>query len=979
MKLSDILINIQDEIDILCRTETSPQLAEQEIGDIGTKSNDILVEWDRDDDTGNECEYILDIVNVKDNIVKDILIKWERDDDIVYEPKENLGELNTHDNIVNRSKDILVEVDTHENIVKRSKDILVKEDKDDKLVIEPRDFLVEEIDDYSNTESDYDIDEDEENRKNLLEVRRSSSHDFTVTKVTDSEQRNNARSASRLPSFDTIDEQTEFLQANGKPITPTDTLTNNSITALLSNKWRDLSKKIRDYGEKTRFRKRIVSKWESLNYDTIENELHWREKEKPNTKRQLTLQFVHRWLIVFFIGLLTAVLAAAVHILVEKISHAKFTLIQSFLERCSKESCLYQPFFIWIGINLSVTCLGSALVVYLQPKAAGSGIPLIKSYLNGVKIPGLLTLECFVAKVAGVVMSILGGLACGKEGPMAHGGSIIAAGLGRGRVRLPCKNKRVSLYEGFRDDREIRDFVSAGAASGVSAAFGAPVGGTLFSVEEAASFWSQSLTWRVFFSAMISCFFTNLLLSVFHGTPNQLSAPGLVRFNVFPNLSFDLIEIPVFLIMAVVGGLIGAAFVVLNYKLTVFRNRYIKLRWLKVIEAGAVAVVTGAASFVLIVSLSQCTDKEPYDDHAIVAQMGCPEGQHHSMSTIFLATPEGCLKALLHDPYGSFGPITLSVFVVVFFFLAVWTYGLNVSSGVFIPCLVIGAAWGRLFGIAVVNLFPGDQEHFQKEVGKYALIGAASQLGGVLRTTISLTVMIVECTGEITFGLPIMIVLMISKWVGDFISTGLYDMNIEVLGLPLLPWDPPALCDNIKASDIMNSPACCLNKIERVGRVVDLLRNETFCGFPVVNAKGLEYSKPSKIRGLILRSQLLVLLKHKIFSPDSLMQPDSVRLKDFRKYYLQYLRIQDIAISDEERDYMMDLRPYITPNPYTIEPSFSFARLFKLFRGLGLRHLVVVNDCNEPIGMITRKDLAKFRVESKRGLVKVEQLNIEDK
>ena len=34
---------------------------------------------------------------------------------------------------------------------------------------------------------------------------------------------------------------------------------------------------------------------------------------------------------------------------------------------------------------------------------------------------------------------------------------------------------------------------------------------------------------------------------------------------------------------------------------------------------------------------------------------------------------------------------------------------------------------------------------------------------------------------------------------------------------------------------------------------------------------------------------------------------------------------------------------------------------------------------SQPIGMITRKDLAKFRVESKRGLVKVEQLNIEDK
>lgn len=55
---------------------------------------------------------------------------------------------------------------------------------------------------------------------------------------------------------------------------------------------------------------------------------------------------------------------------------------------------------------------------------------------------------------------------------------------------------------------------------------------------------------------------------------------------------------------------------------------------------------------------------------------------------------------------GSHNDITLAIFVVLYFFLAVATFGLSMSSGLFIPSLLIGSAWGRLIGSGLAKIFP---------------------------------------------------------------------------------------------------------------------------------------------------------------------------------------------------------------------------------------------------------------------------------
>lgn len=46
--------------------------------------------------------------------------------------------------------------------------------------------------------------------------------------------------------------------------------------------------------------------------------------------------------------------------------------------------------------------------------AAGSGIPQIKCYLNGVIVPHVVRIKTLITKVIGVVCAVSGGLAVGK-------------------------------------------------------------------------------------------------------------------------------------------------------------------------------------------------------------------------------------------------------------------------------------------------------------------------------------------------------------------------------------------------------------------------------------------------------------------------------------------------------------------------------------------------------------------------------------
>jgi H+/Cl- antiporter ClcA len=97
------------------------------------------------------------------------------------------------------------------------------------------------------------------------------------------------------------------------------------------------------------------------------------------------------------------------------------------------------------GVTVLYAALASVTVAFIEPVAAGSGIPEIKSVLNGVQIPRVLRVKTLLCKAFGVVFSVSSGLPVGKEGPMIHGGACVGMFIWVTRVNLGAIASLLSL------------------------------------------------------------------------------------------------------------------------------------------------------------------------------------------------------------------------------------------------------------------------------------------------------------------------------------------------------------------------------------------------------------------------------------------------------------------------------------------------------------------------------------------------------
>uniref|UniRef100_A0A1A8US81 Chloride channel protein n=1 Tax=Nothobranchius furzeri TaxID=105023 RepID=A0A1A8US81_NOTFU len=592
-------------------------------------------------------------------------------------------------------------------------------------------------------------------------------------------------------------------------------------------------------------------------------------------------------------------------------------------------------YFMYIYWALSFAFLAVCLVKVFAPYACGSGIPEIKTILSGFIIRGYLGKWTLMIKTITLVLAVASGLSLGKEGPLVH-------------VACCCGNIFSYLFPKYsKNEAKKREVLSAASAAGVSVAFGAPIGGVLFSLEEVSYYFPLKTLWRSFFAALVAAF---TLRSI-----NPFGNSRLVLFYVEYHTPWYMAELVPFILLGVFGGLWGTLFIRANIAWCRRRKTTLlgKYPVLEVIVVTGITAVLAYPNPYTRRSTSELISELFNDCGALESSQLCDYVNNPNMSRPVDDIPD---RPAGPGVYNALWQLALALVFKIL--ITIFTFGMKIPSGLFIPSMAVGAIAGRIVGIAVEQMayHHHDWIIFKNwcrpgadcvTPGLYAMVGAAACLGGVTRMTVSLVVIMFELTGGLEYIVPLMAAAVTSKWVADaFGKEGIYESHIQLNGYPYLDVRDE-FTHRTLATDVMrprrNDPplAVLTQDSTTVEDVETLIKDTDYNGFPVVVSRESE-----RLIGFVQRRDLTLAIRNARQKQDGVVSSSVV-------YFTE-----DAPQLPASNPQLLKLRRILNLSPFTVTDHTPMEIVVDIFRKLGLRQCLVTHN-GRLLGIITKKDILR--------------------
>jgi len=361
-----------------------------------------------------------------------------------------------------------------------------------------------------------------------------------------------------------------------------------------------------------------------------------------------------------------------------------------------------------IGILIFAAVCVTAIVIR-EPLSSGSGIPQVKGELKGEI--NAKWVQVIIAKFFGGILTIGSGLSLGREGPSIQLGAMAGKGFSRINNRLRTEEKLL---------------MTCGSGAGLAAAFGAPLAGVVFALEELHKNFSQ----EVLLSTMASAITADCIGSYIFGLEPVFDFGNSVDEGLPLNRLW----------MVVLLGLILGAFGVLFNKTILVVSGYfkkIKFQWIKV-----------AVPFAAVLILALWLPEALGSGHKLVGLAG-----------------EGAMTIKV-----------LLIFLAVKYVFSVISFGSGVPGGIFLPLLVIGAFAGGIFTKAISPLAGYEQDYIQY----FVILGMTGYFSAIVRAPITGVILISEMTGTFSNLLSLSMVALIAYMTADALKgRPIYDELLE--------------------------------------------------------------------------------------------------------------------------------------------------------------------------------------------------------
>lgn len=400
------------------------------------------------------------------------------------------------------------------------------------------------------------------------------------------------------------------------------------------------------------------------------------------------------------VGLLAGLLVSAFRVALSKADEIR-TLI---LTAAEEKPIVY----LWYILILVFLTIGVAFIVKREPLCSGSGIPQVKGELEGKIKTNWLSV--ILAKFIGGVMAIGAGLSLGREGPSIQLGAMVGKGFSR-------------LSGRFRKEEHL--LMTCGGSAGLAAAFGAPLAGVVFALEEL----HKSFSTDILLSAMAAAITGDWVGSTMFGLSPVFSLTPFMR-----------LPLSHYWMVIILGVFLGAFGVLYNKCIAISQNFFGKLKpeWLK-------AVIPFAAVIIL----------------AFTYPIGLGSG--HEL--VDFASEGSGVKVLL-------------ILLIVKFVFSIMSFGTGAPGGIFLPLLVLGSVAGGLFAETMDLMF--DQTMFYATY--FVILGMAGLFASIVRAPVTGIILISEMTGVLHNMLPLALVTLVSYLTAELLGgIPIYDQLLDRL------------------------------------------------------------------------------------------------------------------------------------------------------------------------------------------------------